>query len=636
MNTGHCISRLVGITALTALTFATQIAVATDVGTRPVTATCDRSCLEGVIDRYMSALVAHDPARIPAGPNIRFTENDQPLKLGQGTWRTVDALGTYKHYFADPASGQVGFIGTVREHGVPAFMDLRLRVEQGRITEAESFIIRDPEAYRRYETMGKPEATWLEAVPSDQRLSRTTLIETVNKYFQSMSHNDGRGDYSFFHPECNRIEHGLQTTNIRQKEAYGHSHDLDFASMSCADQFRTGFLGFVTDMRDRRFPVIDEERQAIYASVCVDQNGTVRSILQSTGKLFVIPDYFHVPRTLQVQEAFKIRDGKLYRIEMTLIEVPYGQRPPFDAVAQGPSSPVTAAAAVSTDRAGLVLLADQAVQALLSNDGSRLPLADNFRYTENGQPLRIGDGLWGTLSAYAGEDPRLAPAAADLKYRLDVVDPDTGQITAYRATDENGTQGVLALRLRVTGGKIAEMEAVVIRHEYAGPRGGTVTLMQPMLLQMFDPEHLGSADPDFAKESPGRRPTLIAAANAYFDGQEAGRSKGIAFDAGCVRRDNGHLSTGSTLSCAEQIDSGLFRYIEKVRDRRFVIDTERGLVSAIDIMDVPGTVLSDVGSANLRVPQSMLSVHLLKIRNGKIVRLETFSRGAPYGLLSGW
>ena len=90
------------------------------------------------------------------------------------------------------------------------------------------------------------------------------------------------------------------------------------------------------------------------------------------------------------------------------------------------------------------------------------------------------------------------------------------------------------------------------------------------------------------------------------------------------------------MSCAEQIDSGLFRYIEKVRDRRFVIDTERGLVSAIDIMDVPGTVLSDVGSANLRVPQSMLSVHLLKIRNGKIVRLETFSRGAPYGLLSGW
>jgi hypothetical protein len=681
MSTPSRFFRQAAFIALAVATFAIEPAVANDNGTHTAAATCDRACLEGTVDRYMAALVAHDPARISASPNIRFTENDQPLKLGQGTWRTVDGLGTYKHYFADPSSGQVGFIGTVREHGVPAFMDLRLRLEQGKITEAESFIIRDAGAYQRYEKMGKPEATWLETVPPAQRLSRTAMVETVNKYFQSMSHNDGRGDYSFFHPDCNRIEHALQTTNVKQPEAYGHSHDLDFSAMGCADQFKTGFLGFVTDMRDRRFPVIDAERQTVYASVSVDQNGTVRSILQSTGKLFVIPDYFHVPRTLQVQEAFKIRDGKLYRIEMTLIEVPYGQHPPFDTVAQEstPAAPSTGAA-VSSDRAGLILLADQAVQALMVNDGSRLPLAENFRYTENGQPLRIGDGLWGTLSAYAGEDPRLAPAAADLKYRLDVVEPESGQIIAYRATDENGTRGVLAVRLKLTGGKISEMEAVVIRHESVGTRGGTVTLLQPLLLQMFDPAHLGSADPLLTPATPSNRGALIAVANSYFDGQEANRSQGIPFDPGCVRHDNGHLSTAAadsppldpkvpefkpwTLSCAAQIDSGLFRYIEKVRDRRFVTDTQQGLVAAIDVLDIPGTTLdftaghgkhieypgtrvgvtsapaehqySDVGGADLRVPQSLLSLHLFKIQDGKIARLETFSRGAPYGLLSGW
>jgi hypothetical protein len=144
-------------------------------------------------------------------------------------------------------------------------------------------------------------------------------------YFQSMSHNDGRGDYSFFHPDCNRIEHALRTTNARDKSAYGHSNDTDFAAMTCEQQWKTGFLGFVTRMDERRFPVIDVERQVVLASVRVDQSGTVRVIQQNTGKPFVIPDYFDVPRSLQVQEAFKIRDGKIYRIEMTLIETPYGQ-----------------------------------------------------------------------------------------------------------------------------------------------------------------------------------------------------------------------------------------------------------------------------------------------------------------------
>src|SRR5262245_44509393 len=55
-----------------------------------------------------------------------------------------------------------------------------------------------------------------------------------------------------------------------------------------------------------------------------------------------------------------------------------------------------------TSSAGLRLMAAQAVRALLVDDGSRLPKAAGFRYTENGQPLAIGDGMWGTLTAVAG------------------------------------------------------------------------------------------------------------------------------------------------------------------------------------------------------------------------------------------
>ncbi|HEX7710783.1 MAG TPA: hypothetical protein VF418_07565 [Sphingomonadaceae bacterium] len=288
-------------------------------------ATCERACLEGMVNRYMAALIAHDPSGLPFANDVIFAENNNRLKIGEGSWQTIDGLGKYKHYMADPEGGQVGFIGTVTEFGIPAFMDVRLRIAGGKIAEVESYVMRDEGAAHRYDEMGEPEAPWLAAVPPAQRLSRAQLVETVNKYFESMAHNDGHGDYSFFHPQCNRIEHALKTTNVRDNSAYGHSTDTQFASLTCEQQWKTGFLGFVTRMRDRRFPVIDEERQVVFASVGVDMNSPTRAIPETTGKPFVLPNFFDVPRTQQVQEAFKIRDGKLYRIEMTMIEVPYAQ-----------------------------------------------------------------------------------------------------------------------------------------------------------------------------------------------------------------------------------------------------------------------------------------------------------------------
>lgn len=291
--------------------------------------TCDRVCLERLVDRYLDAMIRKDVSALPVTADVRYAENYQPLKLGEGSWRTIDGLGTYRHYFADPETGNVGFIGTIAEHGAPAFMDVRLKVQNRRISEIETFVMRDAGAYARYEAMGKPEAAWLTTAPPEKRSSRAELISAVNKYFQSMQRNDGRGDYSFFHPECNRLEHALQTTNLKTKEAYGHSTDTDFRSMTCEEQWKTGFLGFVTEIRDRRYLIVDEERQAVFAFASFDHNGTIRELMQTNGKLFVLPPYFDVPRTLQVNEAFQIRDGKLYRIEMTLTELPYGTRPPW-------------------------------------------------------------------------------------------------------------------------------------------------------------------------------------------------------------------------------------------------------------------------------------------------------------------
>ena len=314
------ISRTLG-TALAALLLAAPAGAQTRA--------CDRACLEGMANTYLTAMLAKDVKRVPLAADVKFAENGARLQVGQGSWATIDGLGHYRHVFADPQTGNVGLITTVTEHGAQAMLDLRLRVKDRRIAEIETQFIRDPGGYQRYEAMAQPEDTWSQVVPPAQRLSREQMVATVNKYFTAMVRNDGRADYTFFHPRCDRLEHALKTTNVKSKEAYGHSTDTDFSSMDCRSQFGMGFLGFVTQIRDRRFFVIDEERQALLTMVYLDHNGTVRELPLSTGKTFVVPPYFNVPRGLQVIEGFKLKDGMIYRIEMTLIETPYGNPPPW-------------------------------------------------------------------------------------------------------------------------------------------------------------------------------------------------------------------------------------------------------------------------------------------------------------------
>src|SRR5438477_217089 len=62
---------------------------------------CDRACLKGLIDRYLAALVAHDPSQVPTTSTVRFTENSKRLPLGDGAWKTATGMGTFRIDFAD-------------------------------------------------------------------------------------------------------------------------------------------------------------------------------------------------------------------------------------------------------------------------------------------------------------------------------------------------------------------------------------------------------------------------------------------------------------------------------------------------------------------------------------------------------
>ena len=72
---------------------------------------CDRTCLEGFVDKYMDALVAHDPKLSPLAKTLKNTENGQRLEPGDGFWRTATAKGAYRLFVDDPQAGEVAFLG---------------------------------------------------------------------------------------------------------------------------------------------------------------------------------------------------------------------------------------------------------------------------------------------------------------------------------------------------------------------------------------------------------------------------------------------------------------------------------------------------------------------------------------------
>ncbi len=129
-------------TALLSLVLA--LAVSAPATAPAQTGACDRVCLEGFLNQYLDALVARDPARLPLTREAKYTENGVQLNLGDGMWGPKVVMGSYKLYFADPKSGQVGFYGSVQEHGHPAILGLRLKIEDRKISEIEAIALAPP------------------------------------------------------------------------------------------------------------------------------------------------------------------------------------------------------------------------------------------------------------------------------------------------------------------------------------------------------------------------------------------------------------------------------------------------------------------------------------------------------------
>jgi len=293
---------------------------------------CNRACLEGFVDKYMDAMEKNEVSDALFARDVKFTENGVRLPLGgEGLWYGMNGKGNYRFYVPDVETGQVAFIGTVKEQGrqpnssTLVGLVLRLKIVDNKITEVEQLAVRQdntaqvtgggatatpsrfPPAAEAVDRMGKPHPVYFEAIPEARRATREELIKTANYYFTGLQRNDGKGYYPFT-DDCVRYENGMITT--RQENGVP-------VPGACKKQFEESLKNLVSRIRDRRFVAVDRERGIVFA--------------------FAFFDHHNINWSWQLGELFKIEDGQIRRIEALFHRAPFGINSGWSTFEQGMS-----------------------------------------------------------------------------------------------------------------------------------------------------------------------------------------------------------------------------------------------------------------------------------------------------------
>lgn len=290
-------------------------------------ADCDRSrvCLARTLDAYLQALAARDPSRLPMTRNIKYTENGVRLNIGDGLWQTASALPTYRIDVIDEEEGQAGLLGRINENGNNNWYAARLRVEpDGRVSELEVLVNRrlggapaggaGGAPAREHE---EPHALMDDVLPQEQWLPRGELARISNTYFTGIDTGTTSQGVPFS-PQCQRRENG----NVMASNPDAAPGSM--ASLDCRTQFDTGFQVIVTDIRERRFEVVDRTRGLAFGWGYFDHDGTPEKMSRTLDRTPVdVASSFRQPFSFYIAEIFKVMDGQIRQIEAVLTTVPY-------------------------------------------------------------------------------------------------------------------------------------------------------------------------------------------------------------------------------------------------------------------------------------------------------------------------
>lgn len=182
---------------------------------RPAAAkNCNRACLGDLVTQYLDSMVAHNPAALPVTKNVRFTENGNVMKLGQGLWRTASGLGTYRQDILDVPGHTAATQASVIEDGnKPVLFTLRLKENNGKINQIETMVVRHDKSTPIFDPGGfeKGNAQMAFVPPASEINSRAETVKIAMNYAEGLKVGSFVRVNTPFSTGAYRIENGIHT-----------------------------------------------------------------------------------------------------------------------------------------------------------------------------------------------------------------------------------------------------------------------------------------------------------------------------------------------------------------------------------------------------------------------------------------
>jgi hypothetical protein len=266
-----------------------------------------------------------------------------------------------------------------------------------------------------------------------------------------------------------------------------------------------------------------------------------------------------------------------------------------------------AAAAENCDRACLTGLISQYVDALVAHDHSKLPLAAEVRVTEDSKAIKLGEGLWKTVTAKG-------------QFRHDYLDTRKQIAATHVQVFEGSNQTLYSLLLHVKDKKIAGIETLVQRIT-PDSRFQPTQLGQPVK---------GMNDPVPAKKKQSRE-SMIKTALTYTEGLRVGSfiDGGTPFAPETYRVENGVITAGNGCGRA---DCGM--YAQSITLHPSIIAN----VAAVDEENGVVVLWMNFGHAGNSYGEgnSLVTFEAFKVWGGQIHSINAFFRGMPISTSRFW
>jgi hypothetical protein len=301
----------------------------------------DYEILKALGRKTVCAMVDDCPHQLPLARTVRYTENGVPVNIGEGVWKTFQSIGFMDISLADIETCTAGWFGSLNESGLFALAALRLRVEEGLITEIEVLIARPEKPGKMGElseatyTMFMPpllvdlNPAGFDKIPGPlssptTEESRHNISKTISLYTQAIRQRDASS--VLIADTCTKRENGVLTNKetecVKVQTSKG---EHGFFSDSIKEEINNGLLSLLTRFRDHRVWMIDSRQGLAFDMIILDNQAASKKIESEKLGQITVPEAFLTPWTDYHARLFNVENGVIVHIEELVRRVPYGQ-----------------------------------------------------------------------------------------------------------------------------------------------------------------------------------------------------------------------------------------------------------------------------------------------------------------------